>query len=1220
MSLEEELPNLQILPQEEPLDDLPDLQVVSDDIVQGELPEEVQEEEEEEELPDLEPVTIEMGEMDELDIVPPPPISRAVRDLPPQAITPKARSLTAPVQERQEDDSTKLSVKEWSNDPVRMELLREFFESRYGVEGKQKADETDEQYFEKFLTYKRALENNFINLGQEVDWIRRADVEDRDKLVDLYIDVENNIPNFYEEGGGDAKSALFDYFWYNISDPILLLTGAVGKFFGKVGIDTVKKTLIAKGRRAALEQAKKIGFRKGLIIGGSVEGTGEAARNVGVQRVQQAHLDFPDVEIDAVGPIVSGLTTAAIAAPTYGSVVKGEYTDLVNRKLRRKKELSDARKEYKKKEGDDVASDKIIENINRKKQDELIDADADDLELINPIDGKKMIDDLADVDNLDLLDGKVKNDILKRITTVAETIFREYEATDRVQQLANDLGYSQHDFLKLKINKMVTEIAKMTQARKLDPDLLDKGLAKAGIDAETFEAMAAVSFSEGGQAIGMLGPLGKRVMAYRKQNKEFAEAMDQLTMNKKTTSNNWFVKGLEGLKRLDREGRALAVIQLGTTAANITSLFATQTLQMGANAFETTVHHLGRSFHSLATGEASVAKTLTGFQNVVKDTFAPLLFLDNAQLAQEMTEYLLKYNPSIARTIDRSMSGFDANTGLSKFTTFANHLNMVVDVYGRRALFAAHADKQLRRVGMSFDELVARNGEVPTDVLKVSAREAMKGTFAAMPRSWKQGGGALEGLSHGAVRLVEALPFVPGIGTGQFPYARFTVNAIAHQLSYSPAGFAVEAVKTAGRVGGKLRDRHLASNGVTNLTQKTLRDHGKEMMEATSPIELQQARDRLGKGIVGLGLTYAGIKYAEYLDVNNENVPPTSIKSFGKDGRVADMQRFWPIGAYLATGRILYQIAKNKDEGVALATGVDFAEFAKNFSGVRFRTGDYMGTAEQLIKLSLEALGPDGSLDKVAQEKIADKIGNYIGDVTGRPLTGLGFISDVLAFFDDQEAVVRDPGQIEGTGFGERFVDAVGNRYTYRIPILKQTLPKRELTTRADDRFRQDPFLRAFFGTTTYEQYNAVERELKKHNIKDFTITINTGDKVAASNVNKYLGPLIERDLTKLIESNTYKKLSRPRQQNEILQRISGLNEIARILGETAARQVVGPSGGPTAFSRGAWVKTSSRGRALANDVYKTMYGRDVAEQQEVEPDVDHLLNASRIAKRILRY
>ena len=39
--------------------------------------------------------------------------------------------------------------------------------------------------------------------------------------------------------------------------------------------------------------------------------------------MQQAHLDLPDVEIDAAGPIISGLMTSAIAGPTYGSVVKG---------------------------------------------------------------------------------------------------------------------------------------------------------------------------------------------------------------------------------------------------------------------------------------------------------------------------------------------------------------------------------------------------------------------------------------------------------------------------------------------------------------------------------------------------------------------------------------------------------------------------------------------------------------------------------------------------------------------------------------------------------------------------------------------------------------------------------------------------------------------------------------------------------------------------------
>jgi len=49
-----------------------------------------------------------------------------------------------------------------------------------------------------------------------------------------------------------------------------------------------------------------------------------------------------------------------------------------------------------------------------------------------------MIDDLADVDNLDLLDGKVKNDVLKRITTVAETIFREYEVLPNRRRILFD--------------------------------------------------------------------------------------------------------------------------------------------------------------------------------------------------------------------------------------------------------------------------------------------------------------------------------------------------------------------------------------------------------------------------------------------------------------------------------------------------------------------------------------------------------------------------------------------------------------------------------------------------------------------------------------------------------------------------------------------------------------------------------------------------------------
>ena len=1061
------------------------------------------------------------------------------------------------------------------------------------------------------------MESNLINLGSELDWLRTASVEERDNFVDLFIDVENNIPAFFEKGGGDTKSALIDFLWYNVTDPVVLLTGLVGKFFSKSAVEVVKKTLMTQGRKAALAKAKSVGFARGAKIGATVEGLGEATRSVGIQTLQQANLESEDREIDPTTTAIAGVTGGIFGAVGYGSVQKAEFADLSERLAYQKKlrkEKASKIKEDSKQNAEQ--SNLIIENVESKQtgQGELFDVEQLSNTLVNPIDGKKLLDDLGNAENLDLLDVKVKNEVLARITTVAETIFKDYEVRGEINKLANDLGMSVDQFSKLKVNEMVRTITKTSTARELDPDLLDKALAKAGIDVESFEAMTAVSWSESGKAIGMLGPLGKRIEAWRNKkgadgkliNEDFAKALDQLSNNPaRTQYNNWLY---EGIKRLDREGRALAVVQLGTTAANLGSLFGTQAFQAAANAFETTFYHFGRSVKSIATGQASAKGVIDGFSNMAKDTLAPFLFLDNPQLAQEMTEYLLKHNPNIARTIDRSMSGFDTNSGLSKFSTLANHLNMVVDVYGRRAIFAASVDRKLRRTGVSFDELVAREAELTTDVLKASARDAMQATFASMPRSWKQGGGFLEGAGNGAVRLVEALPFVPGIGTGQFPYARFTVNAIAHQLVYSPAGFI-----PSGR--GIMKGAKGTKNAVTMMVNKMLKKQGDEMLDATTPAERQYARDRLGKAIVGTGLLISSVKYAEYMyEQGDGDLPPTVIKA--DDGRQYDMQRFWPIGAHLALGKIIHKMIRNNDEGLSVGTGVDFLQFAKDYTGVRYRTGDYAGTSEAIVKLILEGI-TEGGTDKIANERIADKIGNYLGEVTGRPLTGLGFLSDVLSFFDDQEAMQRDPAQVEGEGFFERVGDATLNRYTYRIPILKQSLPPKEQTTRADYRYRQDSLMRAFFGTTTRERFNSIERELEKHGMKSFTLTVNTGDKIAAGHVNKYLGPFVESELGKLVESRVYKKLSRPQQENEIRKRLNSLNQVAKSLGEVAARDVQGGSG-PTPFSRGEWIKTGRRGRALADDIYKTMYGKTVLEQQRIEPDVDHLATASALGRSMI--
>ena len=146
----------------------------------------------------------------------------------------------------------------FSDDPAMMDKIRQFKENYYGEKGAQKPNQTNEEYFEDFLTFKRAKENNTLNMSGMIDWIRTASPEERENFVDVYIDIENNLPNFYEKGGGSVGSALFDYLFYTVVDPIVLLGGVFGKMFSRGAMLAVKETLKKKGRDAALKEAKKI--------------------------------------------------------------------------------------------------------------------------------------------------------------------------------------------------------------------------------------------------------------------------------------------------------------------------------------------------------------------------------------------------------------------------------------------------------------------------------------------------------------------------------------------------------------------------------------------------------------------------------------------------------------------------------------------------------------------------------------------------------------------------------------------------------------------------------------------------------------------------------------------------------------------------------------------------------------------------------------------------
>jgi hypothetical protein len=160
--------------------------------------------------------------------------------------------------------------------------------------------------------------------------------------------------------------------------------------------------------------------------------------------------------------------------------------------------------------------------------------------------------------------------------------------------------------------------------------------------------------------------------------------------------------------------------------------------------------------------------------------------------------------------------------------------------------------------------------------------------------------------------------------------------------------------------------------------------------------------------------------------------------------------------------------------------------------------------------------------------------------------------------------------------------------------------------------------MRLFYGVSSVERRSNIEKELLKHGMEDYTLTPRTGDKIASAFVNKYLGPLVEKDLGDIVDSKYYDSLSKNEQKVFLTRQLGEVRKISSVLGRMDA-QDRNETGGSTSFTRGDWIKLSAQQRALADEIYQDKYGRSVVEQQREEPSVDHYLQATEIAKLMAR-
>ncbi len=1063
-------------------------------------------------------------------------------------------------------EETSKSLTEFAEDENFIANVKTYAKSRFGESGAQQEDESNEDYVKRFLTHTRQFETNSLDLGAQVAWMRGASEQEKANFGRVYQEMER-LPAFYEEGGTSVLSAVKDFGLSVFTDPLTYLGFGVGKVASMGAQQGVKKLVLAGAKEAALKQSKKLftkgGLKAGLAVGATEAGVG-VIQSLGQQEItQEAGMELKGED----GKVDYDLGEAALFGTIGGVLGFGGGVGL-SRKL--SKDV--AKKEIAKQEALEAAEE-TIEEGGLELSEEAIDRVNKQNFKFDVNEGYKVYDKLnPDYDIGKLTDVKIKKDIQNRVGQIGVQLLEEIERSGKFKDLPKEI------LAEKQVTKFVGRLL-VEQGDIIDDDVLDAAISRSGLSMEQFTQALNAGQNEAGSILGGFGRAGKVFKRLKELDPEFQKRWENLYGIESETVGV-MSKAYTIMQKLDRNRRALMVTQLSTTIRNVATGGMRLTMEMGANAIETSLYHLGKATSAVLRGEGSVRGVRNGLKDMARDAFGTLAFISDSGQTKDISEALLKHNPRLWRQIDRSLQevGADNNDDLWRFSKWANSLNMAQDRFFRRAVFSASVDKQIRRTGLKglggedaagVAEALATGKSVPASVLKQATEDALSFTFSRMPKASK--GKIGDSIAHHFIKFNESLGPLPGpVGTAAFPFARFMANAMQFQFSYSPLSIPAAAFNTVG--------------GATKYIKKAITGKPVEGAEA----QMRLAREQFSKATVGSAALMAAIKYR----IDNPEIK--WYEGEKEDGRTVDLRPFFPITPYLAVADVIVRLGEGRE--------IDTKQLIEGLTGAQFRAG----ASSYMIDSAFEFLRADNG-NNIQQEKLGEFFGGYVGEIFGAFATPFRVIRDIDAAFRKDSAVVRDSRQTEGSGALERGLSAGTNAFQRNLPFLNSDLPALQSPTQEGDIIQQDPLTTQLTGQKMTARRTAVQKELVKHGYEDYQIIPTTGDKVADAYIKKYMGKLVADSLANEIDSDYYKGLSRVKQEAALKNKLSLYRDIAKTLGEADAIQDSDKEGKRfTPFDRAQWTRMSKVGRKLADEYYKEKYGKSVAEMQKEEPDTNH--------------
>lgn len=708
----------------------------------------------------------------------------------------------------------------------------------------------------------------------------------------------------------------------------------------------------------------------------------------------------------------------------------------------------------------------------------------------------------------------------------------------------------------------------LSQLDDVDDLTLEAAMRNSNVNVTEMAAAVKVSQSEGGRLLQQLSVAKRMLNRLEQIDPQFKQQMADLYKGFDQTDGK-VTMFFNGVKRIERESKAWITSGVDTTMRNMMGSVVGISAKSASRLLEGFTYSIYKATAAVIQGKPAQHNLGENLTNMWEDTFRMFKYLKDAGLSREITDDLLKDNPTLQR---RLLGTQEDDRNISKVAVWAQTLNHYQDQFYRRAVFAESVDRQMRDVGLNLFEAMRDGKLIPKDVVARATDDALKATFSYMPNS--SFGGKMKDpvtgqmisrqtgidamAERGAGWLVQGIENTP-FASLAIPFPRFMANAMAFQYRHSPFGM-ISAI-------GDFNRLHSASKaGADQATQVALR---------------HQALEHSMQAVIGTAALAAAIQY------RRENQDTTWGQVKNDDGSVTDVRSIFPSAPYLVVADAWVKVTGSGLKGDNQGEGVSFnsKELIETLIGMKTPAG----SQNTFIDTMVNALNSDD-----AAEELTKSVGKVFGDFAGR-FTQPFVVKQVYDFIDAMrgEDIARDPNVTELTGWGGA-AEAAVQTVQAKLPIAKESLPKAvPRFEEADDIERKGEFFARIFGARSSYEGSELNQEFNRLGLLPYKLVgRRTGNTEVDRKIIEAINDKVLPDALMLIKSPSYLN-----QKSDIERR----SDLTKLLSEQVAKVREDTIANVDANAKAKlWYRSQSNtNKARIRAEYKRRTGKDIEEEDD---------------------